>query len=140
MSLILFLVQILMKGKLILTVDHSTSVRQLVCALLREAGYEALGAANGEEALNKAQDVTADLIVTSMHLRDINGAHLIRRLREQPNYQDTPILVLTSETSAAVQAECVAAGANLWLNKPCEPNRLLDAVNEALTSERHTQH
>jgi two-component system chemotaxis response regulator CheY len=121
-----------MNGKLILTVDHSTSVRQLVCALLRDAGYEAVGAANGEEALTKAQDLKADLVVTGMHLRDIDGAHLIRRLRAQPNYQDTPILVLTSETSATVQAECAAAGASLWLNKPCEPRRLLDAVNDAL--------
>ena len=121
-----------MKGKLILTVDHSTSVRQLVCALLREAGYEAVGAANGEEALARAQDLTADLVVTSMHLRDIDGAHLIRCLRAQPNYQDTPILVLTSETSEAAQAECLAAGANLWLNKPCAPHLLLEAVGAAL--------
>lgn len=125
----------LIKGKLILTVDHSTSVRQLVCALLRDAGYEAVGAANGEEALTRAQEISADLIVTGMHLRDIDGAHLIRRLRAQPNYQDTPILVLTSETSESAQAECVAAGANLWLNKPCEPRRLLEAIGSALNCE-----
>ena len=65
----------------------------------------------------------------------VSGLELIRALRELETYQDTPILILTTEDGADFKEKARDAGANGWLNKPFDPQTLTDIVNSLVEIE-----
>lgn len=119
-------------GKVVLTVDDSASIRQMVGFTLKSAGYEVVEAVDGEDGLNKAKTKTADLVLTDQNMPKMDGLTLIKNLRGMPQYRSTPILVLTTESSDAMKAAGKAAGATGWLVKPFDPQKLLDVVKKVI--------
>ena len=116
----------------ILAVDDSRSMRRMVSFALRTSGFEVLEATDGQEAFEMARKEQVDLVLTDINMPRMGGIELIRRLRETPSYKYTPILTLTTESSAARKAEGKAAGATGWIVKPFEPHQLVCVV-ERLT-------
>ncbi len=119
-------------GKLILTVDDSASIRQMVAFTLKSAGYEVIDAVDGEDGLDKAKGRTADLVLTDQNMPRMDGLTLIKALRELNQYRVTPILMLTTESSDAMKAAGRAAGATGWLVKPFDPQKLLEVVKKVI--------
>lgn len=115
-------------GKKILAVDDSGSLRQMLSFSLRSGGYEVSSAEDGEDGLAQAQASRFDLILTDQNMPNMDGLTLIRRLRALPAYRSVPILMLTTESSAAMKQQGRDAGANGWLVKPFDPNKLLEVV------------
>jgi len=118
--------------KVILTVDDSASIRQMVAFTLKSAGYEVIDAQDGEEGLSKAQRRNMDLVLTDQNMPKMDGLSLIKALRGLPQYSSTPILMLTTESSDAIKAAGKAAGATGWLVKPFDPEKLLQVVKKVL--------
>ncbi len=119
-------------GKLVLTVDDSASIRQMVAFTLKSAGYEVMEAVDGEDGLSKAKGRTADLILTDQNMPKMDGLTLIKSLRGIPQYRSTPILMLTTESSDAMKSAGRAAGATGWLVKPFDPAKLLEVVKKVI--------
>jgi two-component system chemotaxis response regulator CheY len=119
-------------GKVVLTVDDSASIRQMVSFTLKSAGYEVLEAADGEEGLTKAKGRTVDLVLTDQNMPKMDGLTLIKSLRGLPQYRSTPILMLTTESSEAMKSAGRSAGATGWLVKPFDPSRLLEVVKKVI--------
>jgi len=119
-------------GKLVLTVDDSASIRQMVAFTLKSAGYEVIEAVDGEDGVNKAKMKSADLILTDQNMPKMDGLTLIKTLRAMPQYRTTPILMLTTESSDAMKAQGKAAGATGWLVKPFDPQKLLEVVKKVI--------
>jgi two-component system chemotaxis response regulator CheY len=119
-------------GKVVLTVDDSVSIRQMVAFTLKTAGYEVVEAVDGEDGLNRAKSKSADLILTDQNMPKMDGLTLIKSLRGLPQYRATPILMLTTESSDAMKAAGKAAGATGWLVKPFDPQRLLEVVKKVI--------
>ena len=119
-------------GKLILTVDDSASIRQMVAFTLKSAGYEVAEAVDGEDGLNKAKNKAADLVLTDQNMPRMDGLTLIKALRGLPQYRSTPILMLTTESSDAMKSAGRAAGATGWLVKPFDPQKLLEVVRKVI--------
>lgn len=119
-------------GKLVLTVDDSASIRQMVAFTLKSAGYEVMEAVDGEDGLNKAKSKSADLILTDQNMPKMDGLALIKALRAMPQYRSTPILMLTTESSDAMKSAGKAAGATGWLVKPFDPQKLLEVVKKVI--------
>lgn len=117
----------------ILAVDDSPSIRQMVSLVLKSGGHEVVTAENGVEALEFAQDEEVSLVVTDVHMPEMNGITLISRLRELGTYRFTPILVLTTESSAEMKAKGKSAGATGWIVKPFSPDSLLATVDKVLS-------
>lgn len=113
----------------ILAVDDSPSMRQLVSATLRDAGFDVIEAVDGKDALTKAQSREADVVLTDVNMPNMNGIELIRSLRALPAYKFTPMLLLTTESGTDRKAEGKAAGATGWLVKPFDPMQLVDTIN-----------
>ena len=84
-------------AKVILTVDDSASVRQVVRYTLAEAGYSVIEAIDGQDALAKLQ-VPVNLVITDLNMPNLDGIGLIRRVRANPVYKGVPILMLTTES------------------------------------------
>ncbi len=116
----------------ILTVDDSVSMRQMVSFTLKEAGYEVIEAADGQEALEIAKTRPFDLVVTDVNMPKMDGISLIRELRNLSDFKFTPILMLTTESGQERKQEGKAAGATGWVVKPFDPERLLGTIKKVL--------
>ncbi|MEX6723837.1 response regulator [Parapedomonas caeni] len=119
-------------GKLILSVDDSPSVRQMVKLTLAGAGYDVVQANDGAEGLAAARSRQADLVITDLNMPVMNGMALIRELRKLPGYQGTPILFLTTESDGELKKEARAAGATGWVTKPFQQEQLVAVVKKVL--------
>ena len=116
----------------ILAVDDSASMRQMVSFTLKGAGFNVLEAADGQEGLEQARAKDVDLLLVDQNMPRMDGISLVRALRSLPQYTSTPILMLTTESSAEMKAAGKAAGATGWLVKPFDPVRLLEVVNKVI--------
>jgi two-component system chemotaxis response regulator CheY len=113
----------------ILTVDDSTSMRQMVRATLQSAGYGVVEAADGQEALDFARGNNVDLVITDVNMPRMDGIKLVSELRALPSYRLIPLLLLTTESSQEKKLEGKRAGATGWIVKPFNPSQLLSTLN-----------
>lgn len=116
----------------ILAVDDSASMRQMVAFTLKGAGYNVIEAVDGKDALEKAKSGGADVVLTDVNMPNMDGIELVRQLRQLPKYKFTPMLLLTTESSADKKALGKAAGATGWLVKPFNPEQLLATIAKVL--------
>ena len=116
----------------ILAVDDSISMRQMVSFTLKNAGYEVVEAVDGEDAFDKASEREFDLVLTDQNMPRLDGIGLTRRLREQPKFKNTPILILTTESSDQIKQAGRAAGATGWLVKPFDPAKLIEVIKKVV--------
>lgn len=121
-------------GKRILVVDDSPTVRSLQRFILKAAGFDAETACNGIEALEKIYEGSYDLIVTDINMQKMDGLRLTKTLREQDSYRDIPIIIVTSESEEEDRMKGIEAGANVYMVKPTDPDRLLANVKMLLGS------
>jgi two-component system chemotaxis response regulator CheY len=119
-------------GKSILAVDDSGSLRQMVVFSLLAAGYQVTEAVDGQDGLDKAKTKVFDLVLTDQNMPRMDGLTMIRSLRTIANYERVPILMLTTESSDEMKAKGRAAGANGWLVKPFDPQRLTEVVKKVI--------
>lgn len=119
-------------AKTILSVDDSSSIRQMVAFTLKGAGYEVIEAVDGQEALEKAKAKTVDMVLTDQNMPRMDGLTLIKSLRGMPSYKSVPILMLTTESGDAMKAQGKAAGATGWLVKPFDPAKLLEVTKKVI--------
>lgn len=118
----------------ILVADDSTTMRMIVKSVLSDAGWQVLAASNGKEALDLAQTRPVDLVVSDWNMPVMGGLDLIEGLRKQPQYQHVPVLVLTTEEDAISKSAARDLGVNGWLNKPLDPQVLVELAAELLGS------
>lgn len=116
----------------ILAVDDSPSMRKMVAFTLAGAGFKVVEAVDGQDALEKAEIETIDLVLTDQNMPRLDGIGLTRKLREDPKFKATPILILTTESSDQMKQAGRAAGATGWLVKPFDPARLIEIVRKVI--------
>jgi two-component system, chemotaxis family, chemotaxis protein CheY len=119
-------------GRLIMTVDDSASMREMVRATLVGAGYEVVEAVDGQEALDYARENPCDLVISDVNMPRMDGITLVHELRSLPHYRLTPLLLLTTESSAEKKLEGKRAGATGWIVKPFNPDQLLATMARVL--------
>ena len=116
---------------LVLTVEDSDVMRQMVRFTLESTGqHRCLEAEDGLQALELLKSEEPDLIITDLNMPHVNGIELVRKLRCLPSFKYTPIILLTTEKNEALRQEGKEAGANGWLQKPFNPEKLLHLVNK----------
>jgi two-component system chemotaxis response regulator CheY len=119
-------------SKHVLIVDDSVSVRQMVEATLKSAGYTVTAAKDGLEAFNLCKTKTYDFVLTDQNMPNMDGLTLIKSLRGLPAHTRTPIVVLTTEASDSMKAQGRAAGATGWMVKPFDPTKLLEIAKKVM--------
>lgn len=117
-------------GKLIMVVDDSASLRQVVGISLKGAGYDVIEASDGKDALAKLTGQKVHLIVSDVNMPNMDGITMVKEVKKLPNYKFTPIMMLTTESDMGKKMQGKAAGAKAWLVKPFQPPTLLDAVSK----------
>jgi len=119
-------------SQVILAVDDSASMRQMVRFTLESAGFKVVQAADGVEALDFAKANEVDLVLTDVNMPRMDGITLVRELRELASYKFTPMLVLTTEAGSDTKQRGRQAGATGWIVKPFSPEQLLATIARVL--------
>ncbi|BBD07497.1 response regulator [Desulfovibrio ferrophilus] len=116
---------------LIMTVDDSASVRQMVSFTLKNAGHEVIEACDGKDALSKLSG-PIKMVITDLNMPNMDGITLIKNVRANASYKFVPIIMLTTESQASKKQEGKSAGATGWVVKPFKPEQLLAVVKKVL--------
>ena len=112
----------------VLVVDDASDVRNLIGAHLKRGGHQVLLAEDASEALAIAMDAKPDLAIVDIMMPGMNGYELTQTLREMPITQDLPIIVLTARAGGADRAHAYRVGADSFIQKPFELQRLTDEI------------
>ena len=112
----------------ILAVDDSPTILAMLEEILVSAGYEVITAEDGAEALESARNDRPDLILLDVMLPKLDGYRVCRLLKFDQKYKAIPIIMLTAKTEEQSMATGLRTGADQYLTKPVEPERLLEAV------------
>ncbi|MFQ2822680.1 MULTISPECIES: response regulator [Aeromonas] len=115
-------------GKMILIVDDSATIRQVVGMTLKGAGYEVMEASDGKDALKKLDGKKINLIISDVNMPNMDGITFVKEAKKLASYKFTPIIMLTTESQDSKKQEGQAAGAKAWVVKPFQPEQMLAAV------------
>jgi len=117
-------------AKIIMVVDDSSSMRQMINFTLAAAGHRVVEAQDGMDALAKCNAQKVDLFITDLNMPNMDGIQLTRRLRADAQYRFTPVVLLTTESQIEKKMEGKAAGATGWIVKPFQVEQLLAVVKK----------
>src|SRR4051794_37314524 len=106
----------------ILTVDDSRAVRMIVSKHARELGFEVEEAEDGEQGLLKLEEDTFDLLILDVTMPVLDGPGMLVKMRENGN--QTPVLMLTSESKRSIISQLMKLGINDYILKPFKPEEL----------------
>jgi two-component system chemotaxis response regulator CheY len=116
--------------KRILTIDDSKTMRDMLRFTLVDAGYDVLQAVDGQDGLDVLRKERVDVVITDINMPKLDGYGVIRHLRADAGYDDTPILVLSTECDQKTKDIGRDAGATGWLVKPFDPDQLVEVVRQ----------
>src|SRR5689334_15683175 len=117
----------------VLVVEDSSTMRQLICMALRKIeGIVLVEAGDGKDALVKLGEITPDLLVTDLNMPEMDGFALITELRARPAFAKLPVLVLTTAGALQDQERAKALGVTGYVTKPIRPDEVVNAVRGAL--------
>lgn len=127
--------------KKILVVDDDVDIREAARAVLESAGYQFVGASNGEEGLEKARQEKPDLIILDVMMKTFTeGFHIAHKIRRDEALKDTPIIVLSAigeksgfEFSPETDEDYLPV--DIFIDKPFDPEDLLEKVSKLLAQK-----
>jgi len=117
----------------ILIVEDSPTMRQLISfALKRIRGVRIVEASDGVDGLKKISAEKFQMIFTDINMPVMDGLKLISLVREDANHKGIPIVVITTEGAQEDRQRALALGANDYITKPIQPNRILEVARQLL--------
>jgi PAS domain S-box-containing protein len=121
---------------LILVVDDDIQTRQLYVSLLTPFGHQVIEAGDGKEGLERARLEKPDLIITDILMPTMNGYEFVSALRNFPLLEKIPVIFHSATfLDRETRSLGAACGVSLFISKPCEPERALAIIQEALGLE-----
>jgi len=119
----------------ILIVEDSPTMRQLlVFALRRLKNVEIVEAQDGMDGLRKVSSDHFDIALIDINMPVMDGLKLIRLMRSEETLKDIPIVVITTEGASEDRERALGLGANEYLTKPIQANRVLSVVKGLMKS------
>jgi DNA-binding NtrC family response regulator len=121
------------KGK-ILIIDDEPEIRESLETLLELENYAVVSAPDGKTGLNLLAARAVDLVLLDLMLPDLSGIDVLERIREQDH--ETPVVVLTAYGSVENAVAAIKCGANDFLTKPWNNDKLLLEIDQTITRSR----
>jgi two-component system chemotaxis response regulator CheY len=120
----------------VLIVEDSPTMRQLIVfALKRIRGVDIVEANDGVDGLKKISSDKFDLIFTDINMPIMDGLKLVSLVRNDPNYKDVPICIITTEGASEDRERALGLGANDYITKPIQTTKILDVARRLLDME-----
>ena len=119
-------------GPLILIVDDNLDAREMYGMYLEHEGFRWAEAVNGQEALARARDERPALILMDATMPRMDGWEAVRRLKEDPQTQGIPLIMLTAHAFQEHRDRAAQVGADAFLAKPVLPDQLAAEIRRVL--------
>jgi two-component system chemotaxis response regulator CheY len=116
----------------VLIVDDSPLTREFHSHILKDAGFACVTATDGMEGLEKATAEKFHIILTDINMQGMDGYEFIRRARQNPDYDEVPIIIISTESKELDRQKGFSAGANLYLLKPTDTQRIVESMKMLL--------
>jgi two-component system chemotaxis response regulator CheY len=122
-------------SKKVIVIDDSVTVRQQVGMALRQAGFEVIEAADGDEGAELIEK-TADaaMVICDVNMPRMNGLELLELIKKDGKHATLPVLMLTTEGQPQLIERAKKGGAKGWVVKPFKPELLVAAVKKLTLS------
>jgi len=120
--------EIVQRKPLVMVVDDSLTVRKITTRLLERAGYQAVTAKDGVDALEQLMEIMPDVMLLDIEMPRMDGFEVAKRLRQDGKTQSLPIIMITSRTADKHRNYALELGVNEYLGKPYQEEELLGHI------------
>ncbi|HYA89145.1 MAG TPA: DUF4388 domain-containing protein [Nitrospirota bacterium] len=127
-----------MAGEKILDIDDSPTVQRLIEMILSSQGYQVVLASDGEEGIVKAREERPAVILVDFVMPKMNGFQVCKTLKEDPEFHDTPIILVTSKGDKVGSKFVDVLGITEYFTKPFQPEELLAKIREVIDKRQAT--
>lgn len=117
---------------LILIVEDDKDIQKMIHDHLKLAGFDVVTAADGREALSKVAEKQPDLIILDIMLPNIDGWEVLLQLRDNPETQNIPVIMLTAKAEDLSKLTAFRQGADDYVTKPFNPDELVARIKAIL--------
>jgi signal transduction histidine kinase/ligand-binding sensor domain-containing protein/CheY-like chemotaxis protein/AraC-like DNA-binding protein len=124
--------------KTILLADDDHAIRRYLLQILNNK-YDILEAENGMEALNITQKKFPDLVISDIRMGIMDGIELCRQIKQDPNLNHIPVILLTGSNGEEVELQSIEGGADAYITKPFDKDILLAKVENLFNSRSELQ-
>ncbi len=125
---------------MILIVDDDPAITTLLKMSFELEGHVVMTAASGKEALELAHEIHPAAMVVDVMMPEMDGLELVRRLRDNETTADIPIVCCSALSLSGDVEAGLAAGADDYVVKPCDPFELVERVAKRVDPRRTTGH
>jgi CheY-like chemotaxis protein len=127
-----------MAGEKILDIDDSPTVQRLIEMILTTQGYQVVLASDGEEGVAKARSERPAVILVDFVMPKMNGFQVCKALKDDPEFRDTPIILVTSKGDKVGSKFVDVLGITEYFTKPFQPEELLAKIREVIDKKKQT--
>ncbi len=128
------------KGKSILVVDDSPTVRKLISGKLEKSGHDVICATDGVEAMERLANFVPDLILLDINMPRMDGYQVCKNIRSNESTKDVPVVMISGKDGFFDKVRGRMAGTTGYITKPFGPETLMKAVETYLRGEFPEQH
>ena len=122
-------------GLTVLVVEDDEDIRLAMRLALEDFGYRVVEAGTGEEAVEIAWRNCPDVILMDLSLPVLDGLSATKRIRQDPQMKDVPIVAVTAHHEAQFRANALAAGCNAYTTKPIDFDWLNELIGQLLPED-----
>jgi chemosensory pili system protein ChpA (sensor histidine kinase/response regulator) len=119
----------------VLVVDDSISVRKVVSNFLLQQGWQPTIARNGIEALERIREEKPDLVLLDVEMPRMNGFEVLQALQSQPEFQDIPVVMLTSRSADKYREKASQLGARGFMTKPFKEDEAIELIRSMTSGQ-----
>ena len=119
-------------SKMIMVVDDSYTLRQVLSMSLKKAGYEVMEAEDGVDALAKLKGKKINMFICDVNMPNMDGLTLLKKLNSMEEYAYVPKIMLTTESEHEKVQEGKASGAKAWVVKPFKQETMINAIKKLI--------
>lgn len=123
----------LLKGRTVLIVDDSKSIRTLIGEAMVQAGFRILTAENGRQALDVMHSVRPDLILSDLNMPEMDGFQFCKIITSDKAFVDIPFIIMSAAGDRATMQRMLQQGASAFLVKPFNVNQLVVTAEKLLS-------
>ncbi len=125
-----------MEKKKILIIEDEFDIAKVLALRLKNAGYEIMFAKDAVQGIEFVHKTNPDLVILDLMLPAGNGLAVLESMRKSTYHCFTPVVVLTGSKDEKIKQKAIEEGVDVFLEKPYEPNTLLESVKNLLSPNK----
>lgn len=118
--------------KTALVIEDNADNMELITVILEKSGYKVIKAETGQQGFEMAMETSPDFIILDIQLPDMDGLEVLQMIRNSKINGDIPVIAMTSFAMAGDREKVIAAGCNGYIEKPIDPEKVINQIREII--------